>query len=190
MQMGYGLMVYSVNCDKIVEICGSGDDKLRRSISGRFKDDIASTNENLGYSNERGEPSVFLAIRHLIMGEEKNLPGVLYGYGLKYIVEYFGKYLDNNLFYPCNIEYLDEIDSQLAQTGASIKISDLIFQKLPIAFPIPSDFPLYGYWDAKTVGENVEYLQLCSEKTTEIQAIQQWLEFASIRGEGIVGYYH
>jgi hypothetical protein len=56
--MGYGLMVYSVDLDKILAVMGSGDDRVRKAISGRFKDHIMEINTVLCYSNDRGDPSV------------------------------------------------------------------------------------------------------------------------------------
>ncbi|MBW4620492.1 MAG: hypothetical protein KME17_14210 [Cyanosarcina radialis HA8281-LM2] len=189
--MSYGLMAYSVNIDKLKESCGSGDDSLRRAISGRFKNDIASTNQQLGYSNDRGEPSVFLAIRDLIIGDERNLDRVLYAYGFKYIVEFFGKFLDNNLFYPASYDFLvEEVGANLSETGATVEMFKLLNCYLPVSFPTPDDFPLYGYWSAERVAASVEPLAAFPEKTEELKAIQKWLEFAALKGEGIVGYYH
>lgn len=189
--MSYGLMAYSVDIDKLQESCGSGNDALRRAISGRFKNYIASTNEQLGYANDRGEPSVFLAIRHLIMGDEQNLDRALYAYGFKYIVEYFGKFLDNSLFYPASYDFLlDEVGAQLTNAGATVKMFDLLNCRAPVSFPRPDDFPSYGYWSAESVATSVRPLETYSGKTEELESIQQWLEFAASRGEGIVGYYH
>jgi hypothetical protein len=48
--MGYGLMAYSINFEEVTALYASGNDKIRRAISGRFKDRIASSNEQLEYS--------------------------------------------------------------------------------------------------------------------------------------------
>ncbi len=74
-------MVYSVDINKLTGLYESGNDTVRRSISGRFRQRITRLNDNFGLSNERGEPSIFEAIRHIIMGGEKTLPGFAYGYG-------------------------------------------------------------------------------------------------------------
>ena len=39
--MGYGLMVYAVELDKVRAAVGSDDEMIRRVIGGRFKRDIA-----------------------------------------------------------------------------------------------------------------------------------------------------
>ena len=188
--MGYGLMAYSVSIEKVVAACGSGDDGLRRAISGRFKTKIASVNDQLGYSNERGEPSVFEAIRHLITGQEKTLNGALYGYGFEYIVRFYGRFLDNGRFYPAPWMYLvEEFASELKQTGAVVNMFDLM-TAAPLRLPPPDDFPNYGHWTAADVAASVEPVRQAENKSEELQAIAQWLEFAAGRSEGIVGYYY
>lgn len=126
--MSYGLMVYSVDINKLISVCGSQDDALRRTISGRFKRDIASTNDQLAYSNERGEPSVFMAIQHLIMGNDKTLDGALYACAFEYINRHFGKFLDNNLFYPCSMNFLtEEVNSHLTTAGTTLDMGNLLY---------------------------------------------------------------
>ncbi|MBE1486363.1 DUF7691 family protein [Plantactinospora soyae] len=187
--MGYGVMAYAVDIDKLVALCGSGDDRMRRVISGKFRNDIYQVNDFLGWSNERGEPSVFTAIKHLVMGEEKSLDGAMYGYGFKFIVEFSGRFLDNGPFYPCPSQYLsDTVDVELAGIGASITMSDLVFGGAPVAFPAPHDFPAIGHWTADQVAQNVEPLRAGS--STELKTIASWLDQAAATGRGVVGFYH
>jgi hypothetical protein len=189
--MSYGLMIYSVDLDKIKEICGSGNDQTRRAISGRFRERIYSTNDHLGYSNERGEPSIFEAIRHLIMGGEMNLDGAMYGYAYKYIVGFYGKFLDNNRFMPCSYEYLTEtLNENLKKIGISLDLMNLAASRSPIAFPRPDDFPLFGYWAKEEIQKNLPILQNCKHKTEENTSIQEWLETAVSKNEEIVGFWH
>jgi hypothetical protein len=187
--MGYGVMAYAVDIDKLVAFCGSGDDRMRRVISGKFREDIYRINDDLGWSNERGEPSVFTAIKHLIMGEEKTLEGTMYGYGFKFIVEFSGRFLDNGPFYPCPSQYLsDTVDVELAGVGATISMSGLIFDGAPVSFPSPDDFPAIGHWTADQVADNVEPLRAGS--STELKTISKWLDQAAATGRGVVGFYH
>lgn len=189
--MGYGLMVYSVDINKLTSVCGSQDEALRRTISGRFKRDITFTNDSLGHSNERGEPSVFMAIQHLIMGDAKTLDGALYAYGFEYIIKHFGKLLGNNLFYPCRMNFLtEEVNSHLTSAGTTLDMGNLIYQSSPVEFPSPDDFPLYGYWRPEDVAANIQPLNTYNDKTPELKAIQGWLEFAGSKGESIFTYYY
>jgi hypothetical protein len=187
--MGNGVMAYAVDIDKLVALCGSQDDRMRRAISGRFRERIYRTNDQLGWSNERDEPSVFTAIKHLIMGEEKTLEGAMYGYGFEFIVEFSGQFLDNGLFYPCPSRHLSEtVDVELADVGATISMIDLIFGGAPVSFPSPDDFPAIGHWTADQVARNVEPLRAGS--SAELKTIAKWLDQAAATGRGVVGFYY
>ncbi|MBB6048954.1 DUF7691 family protein [Armatimonas rosea] len=188
--MGYGLMVHSVDLDKILALCGSGNDTVRRSISGRFRQQIIQRNNDLDLSNERGEPSIFEGIRHLIMGGEKTLPGFVYSYAFEYLVEFYAKTLDNSLFYTCKFDWLrEEIGEQLRAAGAVVEMDSLLFER-PIDAPAPDDFPVYGHWKAAAAAASIAPLRAVENKSEELAAILAWCEFAASRGEGIVGYYY
>lgn len=189
--MGYGFMVYAVDSAAVRACAASGDDKLRRSISGRFKTFIASTNDQLGWSNERGEPGVFTAIKHLIMGEPLTLEGAMYGYAYKYIIEFYGRSLDNSLFYPCSSSYAEEeIDPALAQAGLSVRVFNLAFGDALIKFPAPADFPGFGLWTEAQVAENAEKSAAISTTNEHVQSVVRWLREAHASRRGIVGFYH
>ncbi|GIG64433.1 DUF7691 family protein [Phytomonospora endophytica] len=187
--MGYGVMAYSVDIDKLVALCGSGDDRMRRVISGKSRESIYRTNDQLGLSNERGEPSVFTAINHLILGEEMTLEGYMYGYAFKYIVEFSGRFLSNGPFYPCSSDYLsDTVDAELAEVGASVRMTDLIWDGAPVSFPRPDDFPMIGHWTAEQVAASVEPVRAGTSE--ELKTIGTWLDQSAAQGRGIVGFYH
>jgi hypothetical protein len=182
-------MAYSVDIDGLRALCGSGDNQRRRVICGRFRGDIERFNDEFGLSGERGGENLFTAIQHLVMGEEKTLPGYLYGYGFKYIVQFSGRFLDNSPFYPCPSAYLlDEVDPAIAATGARISMSGLIFDGPPVPFPRADDFPAIGYWTAADVAGAVE--PLASGTTDEVRMLARWTAEASSSGRGIVGFYH
>jgi hypothetical protein len=187
--MGYGVMAYAVDIDALQQVCGSGDDARRRSICGRFRRDITRFNEEFDLSNDRGADNLFTAIGHLVMGGEKPLPGYLYGYGFKYIVEFFGRSLNNSRFYPCPSSYLDEhVDPDIGATGATLRMSTLIFGGAPVSFPAPDGFPAIGHWSAGSVAANVELLR--AGTTDEVRAVASWAEQAATANRGIVGFYH
>lgn len=192
LSMGYGLMVYSVDIDQLTSVIGSGRDAARRAICGRFKSRIRSTNDQLGWSNERGEPSVFEAIRHLVMGDPKTLPGSMYGYAYRTIVEFHGRFLDNSMVYPCPSSVLsDDLDPQLAALGVDLTLSELAMATAPVDFPAPDDFPGYGYWSASRVAAALPRLRAArAELRPELRPVLGWLEHAQPLGQGIVGFYH
>lgn len=186
--MSYGVMAYLVDFDKLVALCGSGDDQTRRMISGRFRERISRLNTDLDWSNERGEPSVFEAIRHLVMGDEKTLDGAMYGYGFKFVVEFLGRSLDNAPFYPCSSDHLSAVDAQLAEVGASIRMTGLVFGGAPVSFPHPDDFPSIGHWNPAQVAQGVEPLR--AGTSNELRTIAKWLDQTATADQGIVGFYH
>jgi hypothetical protein len=187
--MGYGVMAYSVDIDAVVAFCGSGDDQKRRVICGKNRPDITRFNEDFDLSNDRGADNLFTAIGHLVMGGEKTLDGYLYGYGFKYIVAFFGRYLDNGPFYPCPSTYIhDHIDPVIKATGAPISLTGLIFDGAPVSFPMPADFPGIGYWSAEECAASVEPLR--TGTTDEVRKLAEWTAAASTAGRGIIGFYH
>ena len=189
--MSYGTMVYSVDFDKLESVFNSGDDKARRMISGRFRANIYSTNDQLGWSNERGADNVFEGIRHLIMGGEKNLPGVMYGYAYKYIVEFYGTFLSNEHFYPCNSAWQEEhIQPQLDALGVKLSLLSLSFGGALTTFPTPDDFPGIGRWTPAAIATALPIMAAASDLSPELAEIKSWLAFASAKGNGLVGFYH
>jgi len=190
--MGYGLMVYAVDLNAVTSACGSGDDKLRKMISGRFRERIASTNSQLDWSNERGEDSVFEAIRHLIMGDEKMpLPGAMYGYAYKYIVEHHGTVLDNDHFLPAPMSWMmEKVDPQLRALGLGLLVSDLAMAGSPVDFPRPSDFPSFGYWERSSIPRTLRVLKAARLLSPELQQVKGWLETASADKRDLVAFYH
>ena len=182
-------MAYAVDIDAVRAVCGSGDEQRRRAICGRFRADIARFNDEFELSNDRGADNVFTAIGHLIAGGEKPLEGYLYGYGFKYIVEFFGRFLDNGPFHPCSSSFLSQqVDPAIEATGATLRMEDLIFAGAPVAFPPPDDFPAIGYWSAEDVAASVEPLR--AGTSDEVRTIASWTAEAAAAERGIVGFYH
>lgn len=193
--MGYGVMAWAVDIDKVTALCGSGDNQARRAVCGRFRTDIASSNEYFDLSNDRGAPNLFTAIEHLVMGGEKPLDGYLYGYGFKYIVQFLaGRPLDNSAFYPCPSSYIEStVDPALTATGAKLSVFGLIFDGAPVDFPMPDDFPGIGHWTADEVAAAEPHLQAAvpaGDAAEQVAAVAGWVATAKSRGHGVVGFYH
>ena len=190
--MGYGLMVYAVDLDVVTAACGSGDDTIRRMISGRFRRDIYSTNDQLGWSNDRGADSVFEALRHLIMGsDDMRLPGAMYGYAYKYIIEHHGRFLDNDRFMPARHSWVsEEVQPQLAAAGVALDLDDLYFGGAPVSFPSPDDFPGFGCWRRDAIAAALPILNAASGLSPELQQIKAWLARAASENRDLVAFYH
>ena len=190
--MSYGVMAYAVDIEKVRALCGSGDNQTRRAICGRFRADISRSNGWFDLSDDRGAPNLFTAVEHLVMGGDKPLDGYLYGYAFKYVVEFMGRMLDNNPFYPCPSTYLtDTVDPALKATGATLTMFDLIFGGAPVDFPRPDDFPTIGYWSADDVAAAEPHLRAVGADADEhVRGVAEWVAFAAGRSQGIVGFYH
>ena len=189
--MGYGTMVYSLDFAAHRASLDSGDDKLRRMISGRFRRDIQRLNEELDWSNERGAPNVFEAIRHLLMGGPKELPGAMYGYGYKFIVEFQGRFLPNDRFYPCRSSYQEEeLQPQLDALDLGLRLDRLNFGGALADFPPPMDFPGIGHWDPDEIARARPLLDAATGLSPELEQVRGWLRQAHDAGHGLIGFYH
>ncbi len=198
--MSYGLMVYSVDLDKVIAACGSGDDKLRRMICGRFRNDLSRRQDWFSSEIEGGAPSPFDAIRALIMGDPPMVGhGFMYGYAYKDLVGHFGQSQYNNPFSPCNHAWIEAIGATLTTLGAStLSMSNLQYGGSPVKFPNPDDFPAFGYWSRDDVlagndllnGPEFQSDLVPPDHAEAIDAIRGWLTFAAGRRDAIVAFYH
>jgi hypothetical protein len=184
--MSYGLMVYAVDFEKLKGALGSGDDKVRRSICGRFKQRLAEIAENSNDPNDG-----FEAVRHLIMGGERTLSGYIYGYAYECVVDFYGRALNNACFMPSSHDHLEQLEQQLQQSGVKLGLMDFVYYHRALTeFPAPDDFPGYSYWEAAIVQENLPMLQAYGGKTEADQMVLSWLEYAAPRNEGIIGFWY
>lgn len=184
-------MVYSLDFDAHRAVMGSGNERMRRVISGRFRQDLQHLNDSFGWSNERGADNSFEAVRHLVMGDDKRLPGVMYGYAYKYIVEFQGRSLPNDHFYPCSSSYQeDELQPQLDALGVDLNLLDLNFGGPVVSFPLPDDFPGIGHWTLEAVREARPLMDAAEGLSPAMQQVRGWLRRADELGHGIVGFYH
>jgi hypothetical protein len=191
--MGYGLMVYAIDIDRLQAVCGSGDIELYEAIVDRYRSDIASVNTALDLeSYHQSDPSIFEGIRHLIMGLPKNFDGAIYGYSVEFIVKYFGTFLDNSMFYPCDLNFLSDT---IGDRSIGISIDNLIFRRPITGLPFPDDFPMYGHISNSEVANVADLFRNILEEykdreMDELACIAGWFQFAADRQLGLVGYYY
>ncbi|HVH98665.1 MAG TPA: hypothetical protein VM869_08140 [Enhygromyxa sp.] len=198
--MSYGLMVYSVNLDHVVTaVLGSNDDALLRTILQRFRTDLQQLAEWFEDEIEDGAPTPAEAVGALIRGEALEDYGFMYAYAFELIVRHFGRPLDNGPFYPCDTEFLEDVDAALADLGAPDELltESLQYGDLPVELPPPDDFPGSGHWPASLVATahaqigDAEVPDTLDESVAEaVTAVQGWLREAASRGEAIVGFYY
>jgi hypothetical protein len=191
--MSYGLMVYAVNIEQLQAVCGGGDMALYEKIIDRFRAHIADRNQSFDLRPyHQTDPSIFEGIRHLIMGHTKSFDGYIYGYGLEYIVRYFGKPLNNEMFYPCDLNILS---TTIGDRLTDVQIDNLIFRGLLPGIPYPDDFPTYGHLKSAEVANAAIQLKdvladYADREMNELAFIAAWLQYAANRHEGLVGYYY
>ena len=109
-------MVWSVDTNKLRQIPGSKDDKLRRMIGGRFKRDLASLDDLFEHRIAAGGPNTYEALRQIVDGTipEGVQNGAIYRYAFKLIVDHLGTFLDNNAVCPIGSDFGD-IDRALVR---------------------------------------------------------------------------
>lgn len=77
--MGYGVMAWAVDIDQLTALVGSGDDARRRSICGRFRQDITRTSNVEALKSGTGEELQTIA-RWLVQAsaERRGIVGFYY----------------------------------------------------------------------------------------------------------------
>lgn len=186
--MGRCLMIYSTDTARLDGLFGSGDDKARRMVSGRFRSQISSRNDQLGYSNERGADSIFTGIRHLIMGDDKTLSGDLYFNAYEMIVQSCGHFLDNSHFCPFRGSWLEDVNATLASHGSTLDLDALAYGGARVEFPEPAPELGTGGWDHERIASNLKTLDGASGLPAEVQEIRSWLRHAKDHGRELVGF--
>jgi len=197
--MSYSVMAYAVKFDKLKPVFGSGDDKLRRQICGRFKAHLAQQANWFESEIANGAPTPFDAVKALIMGTvpEKG-HGFMYAYAYERIVEHFGRYLNNNAFSSIRWSFMEAVEEDWKKSGLdeALPFDDLYIGKALCTFPSPDAYPRHGYWSPEQVvagHKRFGEVQISAETDDvhdAILAVQSWIADASRKGEGIVGFYY
>lgn len=190
-------MVWAVDTDKLKQVAGSKDEKLRRMIGGRFKRDLAELDELFEDDINEGEPNAYEVLRQLIDGTvPKGARGAIYAYAFKLLVEHFGRPLDNSAVYPWSSPDFGPVNAALEKMGVPFKMDELHGSSLPVKLPLPDDFPLTGWVDAAEVKkvaaafEGAEYAGKDEETRRIVETLRGWFREASAKGLGLVSYYH
>jgi hypothetical protein len=195
--MGYGFMVWSVDTDKLRQVTGSKDEKLRRMIGGRFKRDIAQLDELFEDSTQGGGPNTYEALRQIVDGAiPEGASGAIYSYAFKLLVQHFGTFLDNSAVYPWSSPDFGPLHAALAAMSVPFKMDTLQFSGLPVKLPHPDDFPCTGWLDAAEVQKVNEAfgkapsVAMDSETAHILACVRGWFSAAAAKKRGLVSYYH
>lgn len=189
--MGYGFMIWAVDTNKLQQVAGSKDEKLRRMIGGRFKRNLAQLDDMFD------NPTAYEALQQIIDGSiPEGARGSVYAYAFKLLVEHFGKFQDNNCVYPWNSPDAGPINAALADMGVPFKFSQFEWTGLPVKIPSPDDFPGTGWVTPEVVRNvdaalaNAKYSGNDSHVRDVIEAMRGWFRNAAAKGWGLVSYYH
>lgn len=145
--MSLSLALYLVELDKARGAIGGRDDKLRRQICGRFKNEIGQADEWFATEILGGAPNRRDALRAVIEGGpfDKRY-GFQYGYAYEMICRHFGKFLNNNYVSSFRGDWLERVDAGMKQLGMTVKVTTFMVGSIPDPMPRPDDFPGYGEW--------------------------------------------
>ncbi len=190
--MGQCLEVYCIEHQWLKDTIDSGQDAVRRAISGRFRSNIYRDNDWNDLSNDRGAPNIFEAIRDLIMGDPRDLDDHLYWYAFKYIVNFNGRFLDNSQFCPFRGDYLGDIGEELKGHGAgALDLYSLAWGGSPSGtkVPQPMDGVNFGRWEAAEIKDGLAALSAASDLSPACASVLEWLKTADERGHILVGIH-
>jgi len=198
--MSYGVMAYAVRFEKVKPVFGSGDDKVRRMICGRFKADLARQEQYFSTEIASGAPSPFDAVRALLMGGVPDKGhGFMYAYAYEKVIEHFGRFLPNGAFSSIRWSFMEAVEESFKKTGLdeALPFRDLYIGRALCAFPTPDDFPCIGYWTPEqVVAGHKRFAEI--EIPNDIESyvkdalleVRGWVASAGPKGEGIVSFYY
>ena len=197
--MGYGVMAYSVDLEKIRRIIGSGDEDQARRYGDSYVEsdrhgDLARMVEKA--SPDGGALTLRDIARHMVMGEPyADRVGFGYAYFLKHLCELHGRFLDNSAWYPVPMDFFDEMDRALADAGIDFSTSDLVFGGSPVDLPHIDDFPGIGYLEHKDLAGPEEELatkgpDLAPPYDGPVYDLFQWIAHTHSGGRSLVCFYH
>ncbi|MGW7416341.1 DUF7691 family protein [Streptomyces sp. NPDC054863] len=200
--MSYSLTLYLVDPGTVRGAVGSGDDKLRRMIGGRFKAQIRHDDDWFASEIERGAPTRADAVRAVLEGGPFDAEFAFqYAYAYKLVCEFYGRSLFNNHFSPYRGDWLEEVDKGLKAVGIeAVEITEFSYGSLPEGLPRPDDLPGYGEWSAEECRTALTQWEastpeqraaLDSEVLAAVESIVEWLRQAGAKeGAGVVGFHH
>lgn len=200
--MSYSLSLHLVDLAAVRGAVGSGDQKLRRMIGGRFKRSLAAADEYHSDEIRRGAPTRYEALRAVIEGGPFDPEhGWQYSYAYQMICEFHGRPLFNNCFSPFRGAWLADVDAGLRELGVkSVTVSEFSHGSAPDPIPAPGDFPGYGEWSADRCRQalaeweatDAEQRQALAPEVREaVECCAGWLRDARAKdGGGVVGFFH
>ncbi|WP_236238916.1 hypothetical protein [Streptomyces sp. CC228A] len=200
--MSYALSPYLVDIAKARAAIGSGDDKLRRMIGGRFKQQMAHADEWFADELAQGAPSRYEALRAVVAGGPFDAAHAFqYGYAYQMICEFHGRWLFNNDFSPFRSGWLERVDEGLREASVTaVAVTDFMYGSVPEPLPRPDFLPAYGEWTPDQCAEGLAQWEAAApekrggldpEVLAAVESCVDWMRQARAReGYGVVAFGH
>jgi hypothetical protein len=138
--MGYPYSAFAIDLKKLTAAVGSKDKKLEAALKKKYADDYAEHDENFEDEIGEGAPTLERAISDIIAGKipKKTKYGFAYGYAVEKLIQHFGKRIDEDELGLGASEAIEKALKKAKQQPFEKLTKNLV---MPIAIPVPNDFP-------------------------------------------------
>jgi hypothetical protein len=200
--MGYGLMVYAVDLERLRREVGCGDAELAASYGAGFTADDRETQDFIDDCLPDGpeRPTLADVARQVIMGEPYDERiGFAYGYFLKWLCERHGVSQWNNSLMPIPVDYLSTLDTEFTKAGLltpEVSIHDLGWGGAPVPVPMGDPWPGIGHLEHEHLAAAAELLagtpnsDLPEEFHDAAYDLFQMMAHARDDKRSLVGFFH
>jgi len=200
--MGYGLMVFAVDVERLRREVGSGDAGLAATYGAGFAADDQETQDLIDgeLGGDAGTPTLADVARHVIMGEPYDeRVGFAYGYFLEWLCRRHGVPQPNHSLVPIPVDHLSTLDAQFEKAGLlapGISIDQLGWGGAPVPVPMGEPWPGIGHLEHALLGAGAELLARApvSDLPEEFEGAAydffQMLSYADENRLSLVGFFH
>lgn len=176
--MGYGIMPYRVNLERLSSRFGM-EDKAKRSKIRKMCSRDANNIDSLAYGDE--VPKFMDIVEELLDGKATHAKfGYIYWYAIKGFVEELGRFMHNADWYPASADiFWENPNFVLYDIDALMQI------------PTPDDFPtVFVLRNNKMTDELIESLVEKLSDSYQIAQLKNWIKEAKQYKQDLVLFYH
>jgi hypothetical protein len=161
----------------------------------RLKAELGSCNAVLKIEMKLGKDRQSKAVLALIDGARLNFDAPTLIHGFERLCSHLGQQLPNGNISPAPYSYMDEVDNAITQREFPLLLSTLMMAGAPVQLPASDDFPCVGHASADDVKSAASWLKtnaLVADNDPVLDGalydISEWVEFASSRGDMLIGF--
>ncbi|GAB1639601.1 hypothetical protein [Krasilnikovia sp. MM14-A1259] len=199
--MGYGVMAWAVDLDRVRAEIGSGDTTLAQRYGASFTERHPAVQALIDdVTGDRTAITLSEVARHMIMGEPYDERiGFAYGYFLEHLCDLQGTFLDNPRWMPVPVDWCQRVDEALAGAGLladGFSTFNLVFGGSPVPLPRIDGFPGIGYQEYGSLEEPARLLagagaaDIAEEFQDAAYDVFQWLSEAHQSRRSVVAFFH